>query len=51
MKPNFWYDSDIWYSLLGQLENDTWMYFNPLPFLEEIISLYLFKRVAYDLGG
>ena len=33
-----------------QLYNGTWMNFNLFLFLEEIISLYLFKRVADDLG-
>ena len=37
--------------LLGQLDNGTWMNFKPLSFLEEIISLYLFERIADDPGG
>ena len=34
MKPNYWYDSGVCTSLPGQLENVTWMNFNPLPFLK-----------------
>ena len=37
--------------LQGKLENPNRMNFNPLIFLEEIISLYLFKRLSDDLGG
>ena len=34
-----------------QLDNVTWTNFNPLTFLEEKMSLYLFKRVEDDMGG
>ena len=47
----FWYDSGNPSPLSVKLENVTWMDFNSLPFLEEIISPYLLKRVADDMGG
>ena len=50
-ETNFWYYTGVSPPIPGQLDNFTGTNFNPLPFLEEIIPLYLLKRVANDMGG
>ena len=52
-EKNCWYDSGALTPLPVQLENGTRNNFNPIPFLKNknIISLYLFKRVADNMSG